>query len=324
VALLEVNNLCVDYEMKRGTARAVNDVSFKLEQGETLGLIGESGCGKTTTAMSLLGFVTPPGRISGGSVIFKGKDLRSFSNEQMRRLRGESISIVRQEAQNALNPVLTVGSQIGEVLREHGVKNNREIEARVDQLLEMVGISPERKKSYPFEFSGGMRQRVMIALAAIAEPDLMILDEPITGLDVIVQRQLLNLLSDLRKKMNLTALLIAHDLSVIAEMCSRVAVMYGGYIVEAADVKTLYANPIHPYSKALIESYPRIRGEKKKLRSIPGAPPRLLTPPDGCMFADRCPQAMEICRKVVPEQVLAEGRLVRCHLYTGEAAHAAE
>ena len=318
MALLEVQNLCVDYEMKRGTARAVNNASFNLEEGETLGLIGESGCGKTTTAMSLLGFVSPPGRISQGSIIFKGRDLRTCGAEEMRNIRGKSISIVRQEAQNALNPVLTVGSQIAEVLTEHGVRGRREIEKRVDKQLEMVGINPERKNSYPFEFSGGMRQRVMIALAAISEPDLMILDEPITGLDVIVQRQLLNLLSELKKKMNLTALLIAHDLSVIAEMSSRVAVMYGGYIVEAGDVVSLYKNPLHPYSKALIESYPKIHGEKKQLKSIPGSPPRLLTPPEGCMFADRCPQASKVCLKKVPEQTIVDGRSIRCHLYAGE------
>jgi peptide/nickel transport system ATP-binding protein len=322
MSLLEINNLCVDYEMKRGTARAVNNVSFSLEKGETLGLIGESGCGKTTTAMSILGFVSPPGRITEGSIMFKGNDLRSYSDEQMRQLRGVTISIVRQEAQNALNPVLTVGEQIGEVLREHGIKNKKEIESRVDELLELVGLNPDRKKSYPFEFSGGMRQRVMIALAAIAEPDLMILDEPITGLDVIVQRQLLNLLANLRKKMNLTALLIAHDLSVIAEMSSRVAVMYGGYIVETAEVKELYKNPMHPYTIALLESYPRIHGEKKKLVSIPGAPPYLLDPPAGCLFADRCTKTMDICRKKVPEQIEVKGRMLRCHIYDTEKNNA--
>ncbi|MDC7126530.1 MAG: ABC transporter ATP-binding protein [Spirochaetales bacterium] len=319
MAILEVKDLCVDYETKKGTARAVNHVNFSINKGETLGLIGESGCGKTTTAMSLLGFVSPPGRITGGSVIFKGEDIRNYNDEQMRKLRGASISIVRQEAQNALNPVLRVGDQIGEVLREHGEKNNKLIEERIDYQLEMVGISPKRKKSYPFEFSGGMRQRVMIALAAIAEPDLMILDEPITGLDVIVQRQLINLLAELRAKMGLTALLISHDLSVIAEMSDRVAVMYGGYIAEEADVVSLYKNSKHPYSSALIESYPRIRGEKKTLKSIPGAPPKLLTPPDGCMFADRCQKAKDICFKQVPESVVVDGHRLRCHLYSGNS-----
>ncbi|MDC7225685.1 MAG: ABC transporter ATP-binding protein [Spirochaetales bacterium] len=318
MSLLEVKNLCVDYEMRRGTARAVNNVNFTLEKGETLGLIGESGCGKTTAAMSILGFVTSPGRIAEGEVIFKGKNLRNFTDEQMRQLRGMSMSIVRQEAQNALNPVLTVGEQIGEVLREHGIRNKIDVEDRVDSLLEMVGISPERKKSYPFEFSGGMRQRVMIALAAIAEPELMILDEPITGLDVIVQRQLLNLLNDLKNKMNLTALLIAHDLSVIAEMCSRVAVMYGGFIVEKADVVDLYEKPLHPYSKALIESYPRIHGEKKKLVSIPGSPPHLLSPPESCLFAERCKKATEKCFRCIPEETIIDSRMVRCHLYSEE------
>ncbi len=315
--LLEVKDLCVDYEMKKGTARAVNNVNFELKKGETFGLIGESGCGKTTTAMALMGFVSPPGRISQGSVEFKGEDIRTYSKEKMRQLRGNSISIVRQEAQNALNPVLTIGDQIAEVLKEHGVTNQSEVDARVKKQLEMVGITPDRKNSYPFEFSGGMRQRVMIALAAICEPDLMILDEPITGLDVIVQRQLLTLLTDLRKKMNLTALLIAHDLAVIAEMCDRVAVMYGGYIVENAEVAKLYEEPKHPYSKALIESYPKITGEKKELKSIPGAPPKLLEKPDGCLFADRCPQAMPVCRKTVPELIDVDGSQVRCHLYGG-------
>lgn len=312
---LEIKDLGVRYRTPRGMARAVDGVSFAVEDQETLGLIGESGCGKSTTAMAIMRLIKDPGEISDGSIFFQGTDLLSLPEDKMRDIRGRKVAIVRQEAQNALNPVIRVGDQIAEALIVHGKYEKKDAFLRAEEQLSLVGIDPRRIKSYPHEFSGGMKQRVMIAIATACKPSLLILDEPITGLDVIVQRQLLQLLRDLRAGLGLTAVFIAHDLSVVSETCEDVAVMYGGKIMERGPTDALFSEPLHPYSQALIGSYPSIRGERKDLRSIPGNPPDLVNPPSGCPFADRCSRVMDVCSRPVADKFFDDGRYVACHLY---------
>ena len=315
MSLLKVENLKIHYFTKAGAVKAVDDVSFSVDENETLGLIGESGCGKTTTVFAIMKFVTPPGRIVGGSINFEGRDILTLSREELRLLRGQGIAMVLQAAQNALNPVMTVGEQITEVIREHERIPKKIARERAQKQLELVGLRCGTAKCYPHELSGGMKQRVGIAMATVCNPRLLLLDEPVTGLDVIVQRQLLNLINDLRAKLQLPIVLITHDLSVIAQTCSKIAVMYAGKIVEQADVISLYENPLHPYSRLLIETFPSIKGEKGKISSIPGAPPGLLNPPVGCNFHPRCPSAMDICRSEEPASMAKDGHLVACHLF---------
>ncbi len=313
-SILEVKNLHIHYLTRVGPARAVDGIDFSIKKNTTLGLIGESGCGKTTAAMSIMRFIMPPGRIVDGEILFEGDDIVKMSEERLRKLRGKKLTIVRQEAQNALNPVMTIGDQIAEVILEHESVTKAEAWERAEKQLDLVGISHKRIKSYPHELSGGMRQRVMIAIATACHPDFIILDEPITGLDVIVQRQLLVLINNLREQLNLTALFIAHDLSVISETCDYVVVMYAGKVMERADKYSLFGNPLHPYSRALIEAYPSIRGDRKELVSIPGAPPRLIDPPKGCRFHPRCKYATDVCREEEPELREVDGHYVACHL----------
>lgn len=314
MALLEIENLKVHFFTRQGAARAVDGISLKVTGNETFGLIGESGCGKTTAAMAIMRFVKPPGRIVDGRISFDGSNLVTLDPEAMRGLRGKAISIIRQEAQNALNPVMSIGKQITEIILEHEKESREAAWARAKHQLNLVGINGQRVKDYPHEFSGGMKQRAMVAIATACHPRLLILDEPTTGLDVIVQRQLLALINDLKTKLHLTSLLISHDLSVIAETCDKVAVMYAGKIVEEAQTVSLYKKPLHPYSQALIGAFPRLKGAKKKLKSIPGAPPLLIDPPAGCRFQPRCRHAMEICARVDPQIQEKNGHRVACHL----------
>jgi peptide/nickel transport system ATP-binding protein len=312
--LLEVENLKLHFFTRQGAAKAVDGVSFDIETNETFGLIGESGCGKTTTALAIIRLIKAPGRIVDGSIRFDRRELVSLSDDEMRPLRGKEIAIVRQEAQNALNPVMTIGRQIVEGILQHEQVSKEAAWARARKQLDLVGISGTRAKAYPHEFSGGMKQRAMVAIASACNPRFLILDEPTTGLDVIVQRQLLALINNLKKELSLTSILISHDLSVVAETCDKVAVMYAGKIVEQGDIVTMYQNPLHPYSRALIGAFPSLKGEKKTLRSIPGAPPRLIAPPTGCRFEPRCEHAMEVCKTVDPEVLEKDGHLVACHL----------
>jgi oligopeptide/dipeptide ABC transporter ATP-binding protein len=264
--------------------------------------------------MSIMKFVKPPGKIISGSIRFMGEDIVPMTDEQIRQLRGKEISIVRQEAQNALNPVITVGKQITEMILEHESVTRATALVRAKKQLDMVGISDKRITNFPHEFSGGMKQRVMVAIATACNPKLLILDEPTTGLDVIVQRQILMMLKKLKKELHLTAVFISHDLSVVAETCDRVAVMYAGKIMEESDTVSLYKNPLHPYSKALIGAYPSLKGELKQLKSIPGAPPSLIDPPPGCRFTPRCELAQSICSKEEPAVNTIDGRKVACHM----------
>lgn len=314
MALIDVQDLEIHFFTFRGAARAVDGVSFQVEKNQTLGLIGESGCGKTTMAMALMRFVKPPGRIVGGKILFDGSDIVSMNDEEIRQLRGKDIAIVRQEAQNALNPVMTIGRQITELILEHEPVTKKAALARAQNQLNLVGISDKRIDSYPHEFSGGMKQRVMVAIATACNPKLLILDEPTTGLDVIVQRQILSLLNDLKRKLHLTSVFISHDLSVVAETCDRVAVMYAGKLMEEANAVDLYQRPMHPYSQALTGAYPSLKGEKQQLKSIPGSPPRLVDPPAGCRFEPRCSHAMAMCASKAPQVKVREGHRVACHL----------
>ena len=310
MALIEVENLKLYFMTRRGPAKAVDNIGFSIEKEKTLGLIGESGCGKTTTAMALMKFIKPPGQIVAGSIRFLDQDIVPMSDEDIRQLRGKEISIVRQEAQNALNPVLTIGKQITEMILEHESVTKETALARAKMQLSLVGISDQRINSFPHEFSGGMKQRAMAAIATACNPRFLILDEPTTGLDVVVQRQILVMLRNLKKDLNLTAVFISHDLSVVAETCDRVAVMYAGKIMEESDTLSLYKNPLHPYSKALIGAYPSLKGERRQLKSIPGAPPSLMDPPPGCRFTPRCELAQTICSQEEPVLKTIDGRRV--------------
>jgi peptide/nickel transport system ATP-binding protein len=317
--VLEVDHLQVDFITRRGTVHAVRDVSFSIGKGETLGLVGESGSGKSVTAQALLGMIELPGRIVGGDVRWKGESLvhPPRAAATIERVRGREIAMVFQDPMTSLDPVFTVGSQMVEVLRRHRKLGRKAAWARAVELLDMVGIAnpAERVKQYPFEMSGGMRQRVLIAMALACEPELLVADEPTTALDVTIQAQILDLLADLQRRLNVGVLLITHDLGVVAGVCDRVAVMYAGKIVEDAPAADLYAAPAHPYSAGLLRSTPRVDIVLDRLVSIRGAPPDLRRPPAGCSYAARCPFVIDGCRREQPRLEPLPGhehRLVAC------------
>jgi len=314
--LLEVKNLRTYYITRAGPVRAVDGVSFFVEKGEVFGLAGESGCGKTTAGLSILRLLPRYGRIVGGEIIFDGVNILEVRESVFRRkYRWKRISMVFQGAMNALNPVFRVGEQIAEAIMLHENVSKEEAMKRVKALFEKVGIEPSRVDNYPHEFSGGMRQRAMIALALACNPELVIADEPTTALDVVIQGQILDLLRKLREELDLSVILITHDLSTIAELCNRVGIMYAGKLVECADVRSIFKDPLHPYTQGLINAIPSITGPKTRLRSIPGAPPDLLNPPRGCRFHPRCPYATEKCRREEPAYIeVRRGHWVACHM----------
>ncbi|MFH0849407.1 MAG: ABC transporter ATP-binding protein [Candidatus Bathyarchaeota archaeon] len=312
--VLDIEGLVTHYMTRQGPVDAVSGVSFTVEKGQTFGLAGESGCGKTTAALSIMGLLPPNGRVVGGRIILDGEDLLSKTEDQMRKIRWKKVSIVFQGAMNALNPVLNVGEQIAEVIREKEKVTKAEALDRARELFDLVEIEPSRIVDYPHEFSGGMRQRVMIAMALACYPQLVIADEPITALDVIVQNQILDLMKSLQRRLDLSQILITHDLSVIAETCDKVGIMYAGKLVEYGRAGTIFKSPLHPYTSALIGAYPSIVGEKKTLNFIPGAPPNLLNPPAGCRFQPRCRYAEEVCGREEPGYVEEEpGHYAACH-----------
>jgi peptide/nickel transport system permease protein len=315
--LLQVKNLSIDYKIsEQAAARAVDNVSFTLRKGEVLGLVGESGCGKTTLMLGLLRLLPAAGSIVGGSMEFDGYDLIALSEDEMNDVRWKGISIIFQGAMNALNPVRTVGDQIAEAISQHDTGFSREkLDTRVDELLNLVGISPERKDNYPHQYSGGMRQRAMIAMALACDPQIVIADEPTTALDVMIQAQILELLSSLRERLGLSIIFVTHDLGVIAEMCDSVLVMYGGMLAEYAPVDLVYNSPQHPYTRELLKAFPDLGNPEKRLSSIPGYPPRLDNLPPGCRFAPRCPMVFDRCNVEMPGiHDLGENHLVGCHL----------
>ena len=314
--LLVVENLRTYFTLSSGIVKAVDGVSFELHDGEALGIAGESGCGKTTTALSLLRLLPPNARVVEGSVKLFGIDLAQKSENALRRYRWREISVIFQGAMNALNPVQRVGDQVAEPIVERLGLPKAEAKRRARELLEMVGIARDRAADYPHQLSGGMRQRAMIAMALACDPAIVIGDEPTTALDVMVQAQILELLERLREELGLSLILITHDLSVIAETCDRVMVMYAGRVAEEGPVRTIFSGPRHPYTQMLLAAIPNLDSDKRLLATIPGSPPDLRTPPPGCRFHPRCPLAMEVCREVVPPEVrYADGVRVACHLY---------
>ncbi|MGC8953189.1 MAG: ABC transporter ATP-binding protein [Desulfurococcus sp.] len=314
--ILDVRNLKTYFYTARGMVRAVDDVSFTLNKGESLGIAGESGCGKSTLAYSLIRLVPPPGKITGGQIIFKGKNVLEMSEEEFRReVRWKGISMVFQGAMNALNPVYTIGDQIAEVLMLHQGYSKKEALETAAKMLQMVGIDPKRLKSYPHELSGGMKQRVVIAMALALNPPIVIADEPTTALDVVVQAQIMNLLKRLKKELGLSIILISHDLSLIAEIADKIAIMYGGEIIEYGPSEAIYNRPMHPYTIGLLGSIPRLHGELRDLTWIPGFPPDLANPPPGCRFMPRCPKAFNKCSEKPPLVEVEPGHYVKCWLY---------
>ncbi|MEO5940815.1 MAG: ABC transporter ATP-binding protein [Candidatus Limnocylindrales bacterium] len=313
--LLEVEDLRIQFSIESGTVGAVDGVSFRLENGEALGIAGESGCGKTTTALSLVGLLPPNGRIVSGAIRLYGIDLVPKSESALRRYRWREISIVFQGAMNALNPVQRVVDQITEPIEERLHLPAKTARKRAAELLELVGIPRQRGRAYPHELSGGMRQRAMIAMALACDPAIVIGDEPTTALDVMVQAQILELLEGLRHKLGLSLILITHDLSVIAETCDRVLIMYAGRVAEEGRVEEVFRRPRHPYTQKLLSSFPNIQADRRTLDVIPGSPPDLRNPPPGCRFAPRCAFAMAVCSEVAPPEVSFGQARVACHLY---------
>jgi len=317
--LIEVKNLTTSFFTADGEVRAVDGVSFEIEEGKTLGLVGESGCGKSVTALSILRLIpSPPGKIVGGQVLLRGRNLLELNRKEMRKMRGNEISMVFQEPMTSLNPVFTIGNQIAEAIRLHQGLGRRETREKVIEMLRLVKIAdPEARISdYPHQLSGGMRQRVMIAMALSCNPSLLIADEPTTALDVTIQAQILELMKELQERLGMALLLITHDLGVVAEQAHEVAIMYAGKVVERALPKDIFSRPLHPYTVGLLASVPGIRGEKKKrLDAIPGVVPSPLELPGGCRFRDRCPKAGGICAGAEPELVEKQkGHWVACYM----------
>ncbi|HYZ23305.1 MAG TPA: ABC transporter ATP-binding protein [Rhodopila sp.] len=327
--LLEVENLQTHFATPDGVVRAVEGLSFHVDAGETVAIVGESGCGKSVTSMSILRLVPePPGKIQG-RITFQNRDLLQLSEQEMRDIRGNAISMIFQEPMTSLNPVLTVGRQIDETVRLHQGLNARDAEAKAIEMLTLVGIpAPGRRvREYPHQLSGGMRQRVMIAMALACNPKLLIADEPTTALDVTIQAQILDLMRDLKNRLGSAIMLITHDLGVVAEMAERVVVMYAGRKVEEAPVREIFAHPMHPYTRGLLGAVPKLgssleEGPRSKLAEIPGLVPSLRKPIVGCAFAGRCPMATDLCRRVAPAiEPKAPGHSAACH-YAGETVPA--
>jgi len=320
-ALLEVRDLTVDYLTPRGPARAVDHVSFAVAKGEVFGLAGESGCGKSTVAHALLRLIKPPGQISGGQVLFEQRDLVSLSTKQLQDFRWRRASIIFQSAMNALNPVTNLGAQMSDAIRAHQKVSKAQALERAAEMFALVGIDSRRLKSFPHQLSGGMRQRAVIAMALTLNPELIVMDEPTTALDVVVQRDILQQIEDLQARFGFSIIFITHDLSLLVEFSTRIAIMYAGKIIELARANELFGQPHHPYTVGLMNSFPSIRGEKKKLQGIPGSPPDLVIPPPGCRFAPRCPHVMTTCRETYPTlREISPGHWVSCHL-DGVSSH---
>ncbi|MEU9576716.1 ABC transporter ATP-binding protein [Streptomyces chilikensis] len=323
--LLDVRDLRVEFTTREGVAKAVNGVSYGVAAGETLAVLGESGSGKSVTAQAVMGILdTPPGRITGGEILFKGRDLLKLKEEERRSVRGAEMAMIFQDALSSLNPVLTVGNQLGEMFVVHRGMSKKDARAKAVELMDRVRIpaAAQRVDDYPHQFSGGMRQRIMIAMALALEPDLIIADEPTTALDVTVQAQVMDLLAELQREYAMGLILITHDLGVVADVADRIAVMYAGRIVETAPVHDLYKAPAHPYTRGLLDSIPRLDHKGRELYAIKGLPPSLTAVPPGCPFHPRCPMARDVCRTDVPPLHAVErgpasgpGRGSACHFW---------
>ena len=320
--ILEVRDLCVEFQTVEGRVQAVDHLSYTLHKGEKLGIVGESGSGKSVSSLAMMQLIpNPPGRVTGGEILYKGKDLVKLSEKEMQKLRGNEISMIFQEPMTSLNPIIQCGKQIAESLRLHRGMNKKEAAEEAVRMMKAVGIAnPEvRAHEYPHQMSGGMRQRVMIAMALACQPQILSADEPTTALDVTIQAQILDLIRDLNREMNAAVLFITHDLGVVSELCDTVIVMYTGHIVEQAPVRELFRDPKHPYTVGLLNAIPAITKERKPLKTIEGVVPNPTERIEGCSFWPRCPHASERCRKEAPPVTRpGEDRLVRCWLYAGE------
>jgi oligopeptide/dipeptide ABC transporter ATP-binding protein len=321
--LLKVQGLKTYFFLERGVVKAVDGVNFEIKKGEILGVVGETGCGKSVTALSIMRLILRPGKIVEGKIIFEGEDLLKKSREEMRKIRGTKIAMIFQDPHTSLDPVFTIGSQIAEPIALHQVEEQNlmkleDVPGKVMEMLKLVGIpDPEQRVTeYPHQFSGGMKQRAIIGMMLSCNPALLIADEPTTAVDVTIQAQILDLMRELRRKLGTSIMIITHNLGLIVEMCERVAVMYAGNMVEQADTMALFENPAHPYTRALLAAVPKVGAERKELETIPGMVPSLIHPPPGCKFHPRCPHAMDVCRKKFPETVeVGKGHSVNCHLY---------
>ncbi len=315
--LISVQDLTIQYITDNGTVKAVTNVSFEIEKGKALGLVGETGAGKTTTSLGILNLVpNPPGKIISGKIMFKGKNLLDLNADEIRAIRGEEISMIFQDPMTSLNPIMTVGQQIQEVVLLHKNVSAAQALDRAKEMMELVGITGERHIEYPHQFSGGMKQRIVIAMALACEPELLLADEPTTALDVTIQAQVLELVADLKKEFNTAMLLITHDLGVVAESCDDVAIMYAGEIVEQGTTKQVFTNPKHPYTIGLFGSIPKIHDESDRLVPIDGLMPDPTNLPTGCNFSPRCKNCMDICHENTPETIIDEnGHKVACHLF---------
>jgi oligopeptide/dipeptide ABC transporter ATP-binding protein len=314
--MLEIRNLTVDYMTRRGRIRAVNDVSLSIMDSEIVGLVGESGSGKSTLGYAILRLVPPPGIIKSGRILLNGVDLLGLSEDEINRIRGKDISMVLQDPMTSLDPLMRVGDQLLETIVAHENIGKEEAREKAVKLLEAVGIKADRFNDYPHQLSGGMRQRIMIAMAIALDPKLVIADEPTTALDVIVQDQIVELFKELRSKIGMSLLIISHDISLILEISDKVGVMYGGELMEFSPSDEIIREPLNPYTQELLKAVPNIELDDKTLKFIPGDPPDLLNPPMGCMFHPRCPRAMDICRKDKPPTLVVDGKHVKCWLYS--------
>ena len=315
--ILSVQNLHTSFHTDKGEVKAVNGVTFNLEKGKILGIVGESGSGKSVTAYSIMRILEKNGRITEGKILYKGQDIAEFSEKQMREFRGKCCSIIFQDPMTSLNPVFTVGNQLKEAIELHTDRKGKEAEARAIEMLTLVGVNePEKRvKQYPYELSGGMRQRVMIAMALACEPDILIADEPTTALDVTIQAQILELMQDLQKKFGMAIIMVTHDLGVIASMCDEILVMYGGRVCERGTADDIFYRPAHEYTKGLLKSIPKADNMDEKLIPIPGTPINLLNMPKGCAFCPRCEEAMKICiEEQPPEMQMPDGHFASCWL----------
>ena len=321
--ILEIKGLRVAFHTDDGTVHALNDVDLELGDGETLGLVGETGAGKTTLAKSIMRLIpSPPGRIEAGEIFFEGRDIVAADISEMLAIRGDRISMIFQDPMSALNPVITVGDQIAEVIKVHQKVSQREADERALAMLATVGITADRAGDYPHQFSGGMKLRVVIAIALACNPKLLIADEPTTALDVTIQAQVLELMKELRRRFNTSMIMITHDLGIVAEICDRVAVMYAGNVVERGTTEEVFENPLHPYTRALFDAVPDIEDEKHELKVISGAAHNPTKLPAGCPFHPRCPVVRDVCKSVEPKDVeAASEHAVRCFLYDAEASN---